>query len=117
MSAIERSVRTPEEIKQERNERQAAWQLCTDRLKRLAEEETEAVSLLEKKYSKQIRVISGRTTFEGSRTDADTCQTEKLAGGICLVEDKGRGMEAKPDGGISGETGGDGSSDICVGTG
>ena len=50
-------VRTPEEIKQERNERQAAWQLCTDRLKRLAEEETEAVSLLEKKYSKQIRVI------------------------------------------------------------
>ena len=57
LSAIERSVRTPEEIKQERNERQAAWQLCTDRLKRLAEEETEAVSLLEKKYSKQIRVI------------------------------------------------------------
>lgn len=57
LSAIERSVRTPEEMKQERNERQAAWQLCTDRLKRLAEEESEAISSLKKKYLKQIRAI------------------------------------------------------------
>lgn len=57
LSAIERSVRTPEEMKRERGKRQAAWQLCTDRLKRLAEEGNEAVSSLEKKYSKQIRAI------------------------------------------------------------
>ena len=44
-------------MKRERDGRQAAWQLCTDRLKRLAEEESEAVSSLEKKYAKQIRVI------------------------------------------------------------
>lgn len=35
-------------MKRERDGRQAAWQLCTDRLKRLAEEESEAVSSLEK---------------------------------------------------------------------
>ena len=64
-----------------------------------------------------IELVDYDENMAKTRTDADTCQTEKLAGGICLVEDKGRGMEAKPDGGISGETGGDGSSDICVGTG
>ena len=57
LSVIDRSVRTPEEMKRERDGRQAAWQLCTGRLKRLTEEESEAVSSLEKKYAKQIRVI------------------------------------------------------------
>ena len=57
LTAIERSVRTPEEMKQERDRQQAARQLCTDRLTRLTEEEGEAVSSLEKKYSKQIHSI------------------------------------------------------------
>ncbi|WP_368113880.1 ATP-binding protein [Bacteroides sp. RTP21281st1_E4_RTP21281_210402] len=57
LAAIERSVRTPEEMKQERDRQQTARQLCTDRLTRLAEEEGEAVSSLEKKYSKQIHGI------------------------------------------------------------
>lgn len=48
LSVIDRSVRTPEEMKRERDGRQAAWQLCTGRLKRLTEEESEAVSSLEK---------------------------------------------------------------------
>lgn len=57
LTAIERTVRTPDEMKRERDGRQKAWQLCTDRLKRLAEEESETVSTLEKKYTKQIRGI------------------------------------------------------------
>lgn len=57
LSAIDRSVRTPEEMKQEREKQQAAWQLCTERLNRLTEEVDEAVSALEKKYSKQLRTI------------------------------------------------------------
>lgn len=57
LAAIERPVRTPEEMKQERDRQQAARQLCTDRLTRLTEEEGEAVSSLEKKYSKQIHGI------------------------------------------------------------
>ena len=57
LAAIERSVRTPEEMKQERDRLQTARQLCTDRLTRLAEEEEETVSSLEKKYSKQIHDI------------------------------------------------------------
>lgn len=57
LSTIERSVRTPEEMKQERNGQQAKWQLFTDRLNRLATEESESVSSLEKKYSKQIRAL------------------------------------------------------------
>lgn len=57
LSAIERSVRTPEEMKRERDKLQTAWQLCTDRLNRLTQEGDEAVSTLEKKYSKQIRTI------------------------------------------------------------
>ena len=44
-------------MKQERDRQQAARQLCTDRLTRLTEEEGEAVSSLEKKYSKQIHSI------------------------------------------------------------
>ena len=35
LTAIEHSVRTPEEMKQERDRQQAARQLCTDRLTRL----------------------------------------------------------------------------------
>ena len=57
LAAIERSVRTPEEMKQERDRQQTTRQLCTDRLTRLAEEVEEAVSSLEKKYSKQIHGI------------------------------------------------------------
>lgn len=69
LSAIERSVRTPEEMKQERNERQTAWQLCTDRLKRLTEEGSEAISSLEKKYSKQIRsILEEQHLMEAERT-------------------------------------------------
>ena len=30
------------------------------------------------------------------------------------MENKGRGVEVKQDGGVPGETGGDGSSDICA---
>ena len=45
------------QLKQERDRQQAARQLCTDRLTRLTEEEGEAVSSLEKKYSKQIHSI------------------------------------------------------------
>lgn len=57
LSVIERSVRTPEEIKQERDRQQAVWQRCSDRLNQLMKEEEEAVSSLEKKYSKQVRAI------------------------------------------------------------
>lgn len=57
LSAIERSVRTPEEMKQERDGQQTNWNLCTDRLQRLTEEGNEVISSLEKKYSKQIRGV------------------------------------------------------------
>lgn len=42
LSVIERSVRTPEEIKQERDRQQAVWQRCSDRLNQLMKEEEEA---------------------------------------------------------------------------
>ena len=55
LSAIDRSIRTPEEMKQERAEKQIVYQEHCNRLTRLAEELNENISLLEKKYSKQIR--------------------------------------------------------------
>ncbi|WP_077154889.1 ATP-binding protein [Bacteroides bouchesdurhonensis] len=58
LEAMDRSVRTPEEMKLEREQRQIVWQSCTDKLKHLSEEEVEAVSSLEKKYSRQIRDLS-----------------------------------------------------------
>lgn len=68
LTAIERSVRTPEEMKQERDRQQAARQLCTDRLNQLTEEEGEAVSSLEKKYSKQIhRILEEQHLMEAER--------------------------------------------------
>lgn len=60
LSTIERTIRTPEEMKQERDALQVSRQACTDRLTRLAEEESETVSTLEKKYSKQIRELSDK---------------------------------------------------------
>lgn len=58
LSAIERSIRTPEELKQERAALQTTWQNYTNGLIRLTDEGNEALSALEKKYSKQIREIS-----------------------------------------------------------
>ncbi len=57
LSAIERSIRTPEEMKQERGGKQSAWQHFTDRLNQLTAEADETVSALEKKYSKQLRAV------------------------------------------------------------
>lgn len=58
MSAIERSIRTPDELKLERAGLQTIWQACTDNLIRLTDEGNETISALEKKYSKQVREIS-----------------------------------------------------------
>lgn len=58
LSAIERSIRTPEEMKQERAAKQIVYQEHCNRLTRLAEELNENISLLEKKYSKQIREMA-----------------------------------------------------------
>ena len=58
LSAIDRSIRTPEEIKQERAAKQIVYQEHCNRLTRLAEELNENISLLEKKYSKQIREMA-----------------------------------------------------------
>lgn len=58
LSAIDRSIRTPEEMKQERAEKQIVYQEHCNRLTRLAEELNENINLLEKKYSKQIREMA-----------------------------------------------------------
>lgn len=58
LSAIERSIRTPEEMKQERAAKQIVYQEHCNRLTRLAEELNENISFLEKKYSKQIREMA-----------------------------------------------------------
>lgn len=58
LSAIERSIRTPEEMKQERAAKQIVYQEHCNRLTRLAEELNENINLLEKKYSKQIREMA-----------------------------------------------------------
>ena len=58
LSAIDRSIRTPEEMKQERAANQIVYQEHCNRLTRLAEELNENISLLEKKYSKQIREMA-----------------------------------------------------------
>ena len=58
LSAIDRSIRTPEEMKQERAAKQIVYQEHCNRLTRLAEELNENISLLEKKYSKQIREMA-----------------------------------------------------------
>lgn len=58
LSAIERSIRTPEGLKQERVALQTTWQNYTNGLIRLTDEGNEVLSALEKKYSKQIREIS-----------------------------------------------------------
>ena len=58
LSAIDRSIRTPEEMKQERAEKQIVYQEHCNQLTRLAEELNENISLLEKKYSKQIREMA-----------------------------------------------------------
>lgn len=58
LSAIERYVRTPEEMKQEQTDLQTALQQSIEQLKRLTAEESESISTLEKKYSKQIRKLS-----------------------------------------------------------
>lgn len=58
LSAIDRSIRTPEEMKQERAAKQIVYQEHCNRLTRLAEELNENISFLEKKYSKQIREMA-----------------------------------------------------------
>lgn len=58
LSAIERSIRTPDELKQERESLQITWQACADKLTRWVDEGHEALSAMEKKYSKQVREIS-----------------------------------------------------------
>ena len=60
LSAIDRSIRTPEEMKQERAAKQVVYQDYCNRLTRLAEELSENISRLEKKYSKQIREMAGQ---------------------------------------------------------
>lgn len=58
LSSIERAIRTPEELKQEWEERKKACEVCVRRLTHLTEEQNEAVAGLQKKYSKQIREIT-----------------------------------------------------------
>lgn len=58
LAAIDRSVRSPEEMRREREQLHATYQSHTNKLNRLAEEKEEAVSALEKKYSNQIRELS-----------------------------------------------------------
>lgn len=57
LSALERNLRTPEEMKQERAAKQEVCREHGNRLTRLAEELSENIERLEKKYSKQIREI------------------------------------------------------------
>lgn len=58
LAAIDRSVRSPEEMKREREELQTVCQSHTECLNRLMEEIAEATTGLEKKYSKHIRGLS-----------------------------------------------------------
>ena len=58
LSAIDRSVRTPEEMRQEREGLQTLRQSYTNNLERLTTEKVETISALGKKYSKQLRELS-----------------------------------------------------------
>ncbi len=58
LNAIDRIIRTPEELKLERTTLQTDRQTCTDKITRLSEESLLTVAALEKKYSKQLREIS-----------------------------------------------------------
>lgn len=58
LSAIERSIRTPEEMKQERAEKEKVYHDCCNRLTHLGEELNESIAHLEKKYSKEIRQMA-----------------------------------------------------------
>ncbi|WP_455592431.1 ATP-binding protein [Bacteroides sp.] len=60
LSVVERNIRTPVELKQERQEKQNALQDCSNRLVHLTEELDAEVERLEKKYSKQIREIADK---------------------------------------------------------
>lgn len=57
LSALERNLRTPEDMRQERAAKQEVCREYANRLTRLAEELNENIERLEKKYSKQIREI------------------------------------------------------------
>lgn len=58
LSAVERSIRTPEEMRQEREELEKASRKYAAQLMCLAEELNETISALEKKYSKKIRELT-----------------------------------------------------------
>lgn len=58
LAAIDRSVRTPEEMRQEREQLQSVRRSHTNQLKLLTEEKEESVAALEKKYSRQLRELS-----------------------------------------------------------
>lgn len=58
LSALERNIRNPEEMKQERAAKQEVCRKHGIRLTRMAEELNENIERLEKKYSKQIREIA-----------------------------------------------------------
>lgn len=58
LSAIDRTIRTPEEIKQERDTLRATRQSLTEQLIRLADQSNEAISTLEKGYNKQLRSLA-----------------------------------------------------------
>ncbi len=75
LTAIERSVRTPEEMKQERDRQQAARQLCTDRLTRLAEGEKEKHLAEREKLLKACRKV-----YNDSRTELRKELEEFIAG-------------------------------------
>lgn len=55
LAAIDRSIRTPEEMKQEREQKLITRQAHTEQIRHLTEEGAEAIDALKKKYSKQIR--------------------------------------------------------------
>ncbi|MDR0896024.1 MAG: ATP-binding protein [Prevotellaceae bacterium] len=54
-AAIDRTIRTPEEMRREREALQTELQACTDELKRLKQAEQTTIENLEKQYAKQVR--------------------------------------------------------------